>query len=286
MEQKIEITMTKKEAIKYYANKIIEDSIEECSEFNYRMSVDNYDDNGFVKENYNEIFERISNDERVADCYMDTSDEIYEFDMVFWLDYCPEYYEEYDLSEETQGDVLRKFIDKLIQIKGYMFKHSMTCREVIRDFLNENNFKGEFKDDVYNMLKHFISETDFFYKYIDKDKVIINNKNAIELIVELNEKCKEFECYKQKSIKVVTTDEVNEMLEIFGNDKIYPERYIGYFICRDGDTYLAIDNTSGEMYIDEYKSKKKCIDSLFSRLDEQDEDLIYEKEEEDENEQI
>ena len=40
MEQYIQVTMTKQEAIKYYANKIIEDSLSECSECNYCMKTD------------------------------------------------------------------------------------------------------------------------------------------------------------------------------------------------------------------------------------------------------
>ena len=48
MQENIEVIMTKSEAVKYYANKIIEDSLEECSEFNYCMSIENY--NEFVKQ--------------------------------------------------------------------------------------------------------------------------------------------------------------------------------------------------------------------------------------------
>lgn len=56
MEQNIEIKMTKQEAIKYYANKIIEDSLAECSfrykdlECNKYLAVDNSSGETYIDE--------------------------------------------------------------------------------------------------------------------------------------------------------------------------------------------------------------------------------------------
>ncbi len=283
MDQNIKVTMTKQEAIKYYANKIVENSIEDCSEFNYCMSMAGWQDNGFIKENQEKILEAIQNDERVADCYIDKDDNT--FDMVFWTDYCPGYYDEYELSHATESKVLRKFIDQLIYIKeNSIFKYSISTREVINNLLTKNNFvvqlSEEEKEAANNMLKKFISETEFFNKYLDKDKVVVNKNNVKELISELKEKCKELDIYKKDTINVISPKQVQEMLEIFEKDKIYPNKYIGCFICKDGNTYLAIDNRSGEMYIDEYKTQKECLDSLFLIIDD------YEEEEEEENEPV
>lgn len=281
MEQNITVTMTKQEAIKYYSNKIVEDSIEDCSEFNYCMPNDYYEDNGFAKENQNEILEMIKQDERVADCHLDNNT----FDMVFWTDYCPGYYDEYELSPKVESKVLRKFIDLLINIKeNSIFKYSTSTREIINNLLSRNNFiiklSEEEKEAANNMLKKFISETNFYNKYLDKDKVIITKDNVKELIIELQEKCKELEFYKQDFINVISKKQVQEMLEIFETDKIYPNKYIGCFICKDGNTFLAIDNRDGEMYIDEYKTEKECSDALFKIIN------GYEEEEEEENEPV
>jgi len=283
MDQNIKVTMTQQEAIKYYANKIIEDSIENCSEFNYCMPMEDWQDNGFIKDNQEKILEAIQNDERVADCYIDKDDNT--FDMVFWTDYCPGYYDEYELSHEVESKVLRKFIDQLINIKeNSIFNYSTSTREIINNFLIKNNFviqlSEEEKEDANNMLKKFISETAFFSKYLDKDKVVVNKSNVKELVIELQEKCKELEFYKQEFINVISKKQVQEMLEIFEKDKIYPNKYIGCFMCKDGNTFLAIDNRDGEMYIDEYKTEKECSDALFKIIN------GYEEEEEEENESV
>lgn len=71
MEQNVEVIMTIQEAIKYYANKIIEDSLAECSECNYCMDIDSYDDNGFIKQHQELILAEIKKDERVSDVELD-----------------------------------------------------------------------------------------------------------------------------------------------------------------------------------------------------------------------
>lgn len=285
MDQNVKVTMTRQEAIKYYANKIVEDSIEDCSEFNYCMSIEHYEDGGFVKENQKDILKAIQNDERVADCYIDKTSKPYTFDMVFWTDYCPGYYDEYDLSIKVQSKVLRKFIDQLINIKNNgIFEYSTTTREVIDGFLIRNNFNiplsEEEQEDSKNMLKQFISETNFFNKYLDKDKVIVNKENVKELVSELQKKCNKLELYKKDYISMITKQDIDKMLDIFEKDKIYPDRYIGVFMCKDGNTYLAIDNRDGEMYIDEYKTEKECTNALFEKIN------GNEEEEEEENELI
>lgn len=285
MDQIIKVTMTRQEAIKYYANKIIEDSIEDCSEFNYCMTIEHYEDDGFVKQNQEAILKEIKNDERVADCYINKSSQPYTFDMVFWTDYCPGYYDEYDLSISVQSKVLRKFIDQLITIKNnVLFEYSTTTRETINNFLIKNDFRFPLsvkeQEASNNMLKKFITETKFFNKYLDKDKIIINKENVKELIVELQEKCNKLEIYKKDYISMITKQDVDKMLDIFEKDKIYPDRYIGVFMCKDENVYLAIDNRDGEMYIDEYKTEDECTKVLFRKIH------GYEEEEEEENEPI
>lgn len=278
----INVKMTKQEAIKYYANKIVEDSIEDCMELNYCMTNEYYEDNGFVKENQDEILEEIKKDERIADVYLNKSSKPYTFDMVFWSDYCPGYYEDYTMSMFIQNDIIKDFIDQLIKIKdNSIFIHNTTTQNIINKLLTANNFivslSEEEKEGANNMLKEFICGTGFFYKYLDKDKVVVNKENIAELITELQEKYYQLEIYKDsKHIKDISSEDIDEMLKIYEKDKIYPEKYIGLFICKDDKTktYLAIDNRNGDMYIEEFKTEKECMDYLLGEEDQEEEDEL------------
>lgn len=277
MDQNIKVTMTKQEAIKYYANKIVEDSLADCSEFNYCMSNEYYEDDGFVKEHQEEILEIIKLDERVADVYIDKSSKPNTFDMVFWTDYCPHHWEEYDLSKQTQSKVLRKFIDQLINIKNNsIFLLNTSTQRVINDFLIANRFRFPLtekeKDKSSNMLKEFICNTNFFNKYLDKYKVVINRENIKELIVELQDKLQSLEIYKKDFIQMLSKEDVDKMFEIFEKDKVFPDKYIGPCMYKDGNKYLAIDNTSCEMYIEEFDTEDDCINYLFHGGDEEEEE--------------
>lgn len=79
--------MTEDEMIKYYANKIVEDGIKNCYEFNNTVDINDYED---INKYKNAILERISRDERVADVELDSDGN---FDMVFYTDFCPNYNE-------------------------------------------------------------------------------------------------------------------------------------------------------------------------------------------------
>lgn len=273
MEQNIEIKMTKQEAIKYYANKIIEDSLAECSECNYCMDIDSYDDNGFIKQHQELILEEIKKDERVADVELDG----HTFDMVFWTDYCPYCYEEHKLSKQDQSMILKNFIDQLITIKNNsIFLLNMNIQQIINEMILQNNFKTPLledeKEQANNMLKEIICNSKFFNKYLDRYKLIVNKQNIQELIDELLVKLQQLDLYKKDLIKVISKTDIDTMLKIFETNKQYPSEYIGMFRYKDLECnkYLAVDNSSGEMYIDEFDTEEECINYLLETDDEDD----------------
>lgn len=275
MEQEISIKMTVQEAVKYYSNKIIEDSLSECSEFNYCMDMDYYNDNGFIKEHQNQILEELKHDERIADVYIDKEHET--FDMVFWTDYCPGHYEEYDLSKEIQSMILKKFVNQLIGLMNSVARSTnISTRHIIEGIINRNEFKNplsiEEKGHAINMLKESICNTAFFNKYLDKYKVIVTKENAVELILELQDKIKQLESDMKPSVTVLSKQDVDTMLDIFNKDKIYPSKYIGLFMYIEDSKYLAIDNTSREMYIEEFDTEEECIKYLFDEDEEDNEE--------------
>ena len=247
MEQYIQVTMTKQEAIRYYANKIIEDSLSDCSEFNYCMDIEYYKDNGFVKQNKNLILEELKKDERIADVCIDVSTET--FDMVFWTTYCPWYYEEYDLSLEEQISILEEFIQQLDNIKGYCFILNVSIQQLITDvLLNVKNISKNEEDHAINMLKRFIAETNFYNKYLDKYRLVINKDNVLELQQELQERLQQLQQqlfeYRKSITKIISKNDLDKMLNIFDTDKNFPDELVGIFIYKDPkcNKYLGVDN--------------------------------------------
>ena len=91
--EKFNIEMTKDEMIRYYANKIVEDGIRDCTEFSNIINVGNYGKNAVKYKN--EILEQMYMDERLADVNLDQEDN---FDMVFYTDICLYYVDEEELE--------------------------------------------------------------------------------------------------------------------------------------------------------------------------------------------
>ena len=268
MEQNITVTMTKQEAIKYYANKIIEDSLADCSEFNYCMDIEYYEDKGFVKENQNSILEELKKDERIADVCIDARTKT--FDMVFWTTYCPWYYEEYDLKLEEQISILKEFIQQLDNIKGYCFILNILIQQLITDvLLNVESISKKEEDDAINMLKRFIAETNFYNKYLDKYKLVINKDNVLELQKELQEKLQQLQQqlfkYRKSITRIISKKDLDRMLNILDTDKNFPDELIGTFIYKDPETnkYLGVDNRTGDVWIEEFKKEEHAIRFLY-----------------------
>lgn len=277
-EEMLLIKMSKEDAIKFYANKIIEEGIGNCSEFNYCVPLDFFDDNGFVRKYQEEILNRINKDERVSHVFIDKQSEEHSFDMVFPTDYCPYYYEDAELAPRDEAKYLRKFIDKLIQINNNAApQYFTTVREVMRDFIDNPNLSRyplseDEKDDIYNKVKEYITNTKFQDKYVDIYEVTINKENIKELIVELQEAGKKIDIYKKDFVTTLNKEQIEEMQSIFNGNKMFPNKYIGVFMYKDGDKFLAIDNYSGEMFIEEFDTKEQCLDYLFGDPEEEEEE--------------
>ena len=273
------IKMSKEDAIKFYANKIIEEGIGNCSEFNYCVPLDCFDDNGFVRKNQEEILNRIKKDERVSDVYIDNQSEEHTFDMVFPTDYCPYYYEDVELAPRDEAKYLRKFIDKLIRINNNAApQYSSTIREVMRDFIDDPNLSRyplseDDREDIYNKIKEYITNTKFQDKYVDIYEVTINKENVKELINELQEAGKKIDIYKKDYVTTLKKAQLDEMLKIHEDKKIFPDKYIGLFMYEAENKFLAIDNYSGELFIEEFSTKEECLDYLFGDPEEEEEEL-------------
>ena len=205
MEEKFSIEMNKYEMLRYYENKIVEDGIKSCSEFNTIVNLTDYNTKEIKLEKYkNEILQLLYQDERVADVVIDDE---FNVDMVFYTDYCPFYY------DNEKNIIYNQIMDsptyqgiELAEFVGYMGKRVIedsyiSTRNLINNYVQTKNLKDTDKEILANFLKKSIIETGFTEKYIDNINVFVTYKNFQELEKELmkivkqkdNEALKKFE---------------------------------------------------------------------------------------------
>lgn len=179
MEKGYQIILTEKELIKFYANKIIEDGLDETSEFNYSIYFDQYEHYDFIKQHQEEILKYIKRDERVTDVYIDNES----FDMVFSLDYCPYYYEE-ELAEDLNRKEEVKMFNRFIKYIKEAIKHTRkedfytSTRQLLNNFILK--IEKEKRDNFINRANQLICDSGFNEKYIDRYEVLIDSTNINE----------------------------------------------------------------------------------------------------------
>ena len=187
MEEKFSIKMNKDEMLRYYENKIVEDGIKSCTEFNTIVNLRDYNTNEIKLEKYkNQILQLLYRDERVADVLIDDE---FNVDMVFYTDYCPFYY------DDEKNVIYNEIMDsptyqgiELAEFVGYMGKRIIdTDKEILANFLKKS-----------------IIETGFTEKYIDNINVFVTYKNFQELEKGLMEIAKQ---KNNESLKKIEEEE-------------------------------------------------------------------------------
>ncbi|MCI8617437.1 MAG: hypothetical protein HFJ60_04245 [Clostridia bacterium] len=185
------VEMNKDEMIRFYADKIVYDCITDCSENNRIFSVDEYTNNDFIIKNFAEIVKRINLDERVSDLEVDSDKK--EIDMVFYLDYCPHYFQEdLDIDDDNRCRYIENFknyINHYTEMRPDKWIRTNT-RELIRDFINIER-ENEDTELMYNVLNEELYNCGFVEKYLDGYTVTINADNIDELINQLDERINE-----------------------------------------------------------------------------------------------
>lgn len=204
MEEKFSIEMTEDEMLRFYANKIVEDGIRGCTEFNNTIYLIDYNKNDIKLQKYkNEILQLLYRDERVADVIID--DEL-NVDMVFYTDFCPFYYDDEESIEYNditdsptyQGIMLVEFIDYM---QKRIFEESyISTRNLINDFTEGKQGDSETKSKLSNFLKKSIIQTGFVDKYIENINVYVTYKNYKELEESLLKKVKQLDKEIEKSM--------------------------------------------------------------------------------------
>lgn len=265
MNEKFTVELSEDEMIRYYANKIVEDALSDCSEYNYCLDVDTYNDNGFVEFHQKEILDRISKDERVAEVYIDTSVQPHSFDMIFIMDYCPYYYEENELHPQTERTCLKMFLDKIKELEDYI--HIRTTRDLIRGFMNsyiENDDRIDYddKDEIYYSLKEHLCNTGFIDKYIDRYEVYVTKDNINELIELLEKELSILSEKAYEAIDKISMDKVTELIDKLDKNIMFKDSELNCYICEENNIYLCVDNTKGEMIMEEFDNLNKCLDYI------------------------
>lgn len=188
------VEMDKEEAIRYYADKIVYDCITDCSENNRIFNVDEYTNNDFLVKNFPAIVNKINLDERICDLQVDSDKK--EIDMVFYLEYCPHYFQDdLDISEESRLRILEEFKNFICDYRTYTPEKWIrtNTRDLINNYYSNKYDSVEDKDLVYNLLSEELYNSGFIDKYIDGYTVYVNTDNINDLISTLNKRIKELQ---------------------------------------------------------------------------------------------
>ena len=179
---KFKIEMTEDEMIRFYANKIVEDGIKDSFEFSNVIDINDYGKD--IAKYKNIILERIYRDERVADVNLDEEGN---FDMVFYTDFCPYYYDMDNILENNylidpfaEIDMLKDFGDYYIE-KCLFDNPYISIRNLINQFVEEQTDNLEKREVISNIIKMKINESDFIRDNIDGIEVYITPHNYKEL---------------------------------------------------------------------------------------------------------
>ena len=179
---KFKIEMTEDEMIRFYANKIVEDGIKNSFEFSNVIDINDYGDN--IAKYKNVILERIYRDERVADVNLDEEGN---FDMVFYTDFCPYYYDmdmilenNYLIDPFAEIEMLKEFGDYYIE-KCLFNNPYISMRNLINQFVDEQTDNQEKREVMANIIKMKVNESDFIRDNIDGIEVYITPHNYKEL---------------------------------------------------------------------------------------------------------
>ena len=173
--------MTEDEMVRFYANKIVEDGIKETTEFNTIIDSENY--NGINKYK-KEILERIYRDERVADVNLDDDGN---FDLVFYTDFCPYYYDSEKVIDNNYFLDSTSLIDMIDNFKSYYTEKCLfnnpyiPMRKLINQFAEEQTDIIEKREEIVNIIKLEIIDSNFINKHIDGVEVYITPYNYKEL---------------------------------------------------------------------------------------------------------
>lgn len=114
--------------------------------------------------------------------------------MVFYLDYCPYYYEDNianSLNSQEEIKIFKNFIKYIQRQEKLKGKDNFytSIRVLVNDF--QNTLKEDEKDAFYNRVKQLIFESRFIEEHIYKYEVMINYKSARKLKFIINEHIEE-----------------------------------------------------------------------------------------------
>ena len=191
---KFKIEMTEDEMIRFYANKIVEDGIKDCYEFSNVIDINDYGND--IAKYKNVILERIYRDERVADVNLDNEGN---FDMVFYTDFCPYYYDmdkilenNYLIDPFAEIEMLKEFGDYYIE-KCLFNNPYISIRNLINQFVEEQTDNQEKREVMANIIKMKVNESDFIRDNIDGIEVYITPHNYKELKETIKETIQDIE---------------------------------------------------------------------------------------------
>lgn len=204
-------------------------------------------------------------------------------------DYLRKRIKEYDKKQEELNkeweslhdlkpkDMNKHDFQRLIQKARYETKQENLDKEMIDNFVKQNPTK----------VKEYIYKgADKFKLYDYAEKTEGKNLTMIQgwVLEDLHniKKEKHFPYIHDKEIsdpKLITTEEFNKLYEKYENDIEFTNDELDYFLIKyDDGTYTAINNTSGNLYTEDFSSLKSATRYLqgISLYEIREEELVHE----------
>ena len=204
-------------------------------------------------------------------------------------DYLRKRIKEYDKKQEELNkeweslhdlkpkDMNEHDFQRLIQKARYETKQENLDKEMIDNFVKQNPTK----------VKEYIYKgADKFKLYDYAEKTEGKNLTMIQgwILEDLHniKKEKHFPYIHDKEIsdpKLITTEEFNKLYEKYENDIEFTNDELDYFLIKyDDGTYTAINNTSGNLYTEDFSSLKSATRYLqgISLYEIREEELVHE----------
>ena len=203
--QMINIQVTKDEMLQFYANKIVEQAIQNCKDNNCTISLKNYSSDVDILNYKMQMLQELYKDERILDVFWNSEDNI---EVILFKEYCP-FYCQYgeQMPKSEQARILLEFYK--YSKKTEVFKPPyVSVRKLLNKYMMRYaNKRKEIRSTTSDVIKRNIVDTGFINKYLDKNgEAYITIKNYQEFLNLIADKIAELNMQSQEGKEEVEED--------------------------------------------------------------------------------
>lgn len=169
-------------------------------------------------------------------------------------------YDETKIKQEELQTKLNKIENQILNIIP-----SNISKENFSNLINEIRYDYHAKDNIenreINMLNAFKQNNiklcnTYLNKGVSPDKIFQYIRN-----VGYNNFCLDQQEFFNKhfKVKLITKEELNNLYQKFENKQAFTKEELGKFLMKENETYTTIDNTSGNLYTEDFKDKTLAL---------------------------